>query len=391
MSSVSGSVSSSSMGSGSEHTREGVSSRSGSGASGQLAGEGRIRIEVTTETREDPPEEIVESSLSARAGYRWVAEMLFRWSRLLKSWLNCIPIFERGVQRDIVALERVNAIDCPSPQPFLYFYDTRTKSPTTWLSLISRPGISKLEAFTQSFKHFKDGFFKVDMKREKLALADREVVETLMKFNDKMPTKGLVRVYYSIHPIVDIEGHMAQLGKKNLNLFQALRKEKTAKVKSAGNTEVPNLQNPLVEVHLHGDSKRKAEVPAKQGGGKDVRSVRVDLLGPGSSSGVNKHEAGLIELPETIVRFDIDINLSESLVNSIDNMELNAMVKEMLEFSNTALILGRGVGSLYQRELKEGSRSKVKELKEEREGRAVGGEEEVGVLEGEMFGLREKA
>ena len=67
---------------------------------------------MTTETREDPPEEIVESSLSARAGYRWVAEMLFRWSRLLKSWLNCIPIFERGVQRDIVALERVNAIDC---------------------------------------------------------------------------------------------------------------------------------------------------------------------------------------------------------------------------------------------------------------------------------------
>jgi len=72
-----------------------------------------------------------------------------------------------------------------------------------------------LEAFTQSFKHFKDEFFKVvvkeprrsyfyntdgstkfpfnwtdnpwhykDMKREKLLLADREVVETLMEFND---------------------------------------------------------------------------------------------------------------------------------------------------------------------------------------------------------------
>jgi len=44
------------------------------------------------------------------------------------------------------------------------------------------------------------------MKREKLSLANREVVETLMQFNDKMPTKRLVRVYYSIHPIVDIEG-----------------------------------------------------------------------------------------------------------------------------------------------------------------------------------------
>ena len=37
-------------------------------------------------------------------------------------------------------------------------------------------------------------------------MADRKVLETLMKFNDKMPTKGLVRVYNSIHPIVDIEG-----------------------------------------------------------------------------------------------------------------------------------------------------------------------------------------
>jgi len=27
-----------------------------------------------------------------------------------------------------------------------------------------------------------------------------------MKFNNKMPTKGLVRVYNSIHPIVDIKG-----------------------------------------------------------------------------------------------------------------------------------------------------------------------------------------
>jgi len=35
------------------------------------------------------------------------------------------------------------------------------------------------------------------MEREKLSLMDREVVETLMKFNDKMPTKGLVRVIIS--------------------------------------------------------------------------------------------------------------------------------------------------------------------------------------------------
>ena len=111
------------------------------------------------------------------------------------------------------------------------------KSPITWLSLISRPGISKLDAFSQSFKHFKDGFFKVvvkeigrslfynedestkfpfswtdnpwrykDMKREELSVVDREVVEVLMRFSNKMPTMGLVRVCLSMHPLVDFEG-----------------------------------------------------------------------------------------------------------------------------------------------------------------------------------------
>ena len=102
---------------------------------------------------------------------------------------------------------------------------------------MSRPSISRLDAFTQSFKHFKDGFFKVvvkeggrshflnaygsskfpfsltgnpwrykDMSTDELSAADREVLEVLMKFTDKLPTKGLVRVYNSIHPIIDIEG-----------------------------------------------------------------------------------------------------------------------------------------------------------------------------------------
>ena len=36
-------------------------------------------------------------------------------------------------------------------------------------------------------------------------------------------------------------GHMVQMGKKNLTLFQTLRKEKAAKAKAARSTEVPNL------------------------------------------------------------------------------------------------------------------------------------------------------
>ncbi|QCD93189.1 hypothetical protein DEO72_LG5g1261 [Vigna unguiculata] len=79
------------------------------------------------------------------------------------------------------------------------------------------------------------------MGTDELSAADKEVVEVLMRFTDKLPTKGLVRVYNLVHPIMDIEGHMAQFGKKNLALFKALRKEMAAKAKAAGNTDVPNL------------------------------------------------------------------------------------------------------------------------------------------------------
>jgi len=125
----------------------------------------------------------------------------------------------------------------PTPYAFLYFYDTRPRWLATWLSLISRPSVSRLDAFSQSFKHFKDRYFKViakergkayflntdespkfplswtnnpsrykDMGMDELSVGDKEVVETLLKFVDKLPTKGLVRVYNSVHPIIDIEG-----------------------------------------------------------------------------------------------------------------------------------------------------------------------------------------
>ncbi|QCE10330.1 hypothetical protein DEO72_LG10g1560 [Vigna unguiculata] len=306
------------------------------GSGGPTVGIGRILMETITKVREDPLEKIAESSWPTKTG--------------------------RDVSRDIVSLERVSVVErvCHSQEgaadkffymymchfsqlhAFLYFYDTRPRQPTTWLSLVSRPSISRLDAFTQAFKYFKDGFFKVvvkqvgrsyfynddgstkfpfswtnnpwrykDMKIEKLSVVDKEVVETLMKFNDRMPTKGLVRFYNSVHPIVDIEGHLAQLGKKNLTFFQTLRKEKATKAKASGSTKL---------------------------------------------------EAGLIELPETIVRRDMDINLSETLVNSINNMDPNPMVKAMVEFNSKALIMGRRVRSMLERELKEDSRSKVEEL-----------------------------
>jgi len=42
------------------------------------------------------------------------------------------------------------------------------------------------------------------MGTDELSAADKEVVVVLMKFSDKLPTKGLLRVYNSVHPIIDI-------------------------------------------------------------------------------------------------------------------------------------------------------------------------------------------
>ena len=45
-----------------------------------------------------------------------------------------------------------------------------------------------------------------DMGFDELLAMDKEVVEVLMKFSNKLPTKGLVRIYNSVHPIIDIKG-----------------------------------------------------------------------------------------------------------------------------------------------------------------------------------------
>ena len=78
---------------------------------------GGIPMEMVREVREDPSEELAESNWPAKGGYGWVAadvrnqSSLFRWSRLLNSWLNCTPVIVKGVSGGIVSLERVSAID----------------------------------------------------------------------------------------------------------------------------------------------------------------------------------------------------------------------------------------------------------------------------------------
>ena len=147
---------------------------------------------------------------------------------------------------------------------------------------------------------------------------------------------------------------MAQSGKKNLALFQALGKEMAAKAKEAGKAGVPN------------------ELPPRPGKGKDVKKIRAAILGSadgaGPASGEKLPEAGLIELPEISVRKDISINLPDTVVKSIDNMEVDHIVRTMVEFGSKALVLGRRVGSLYRREVKEVGelQGKVDKLAEEK-------------------------
>jgi len=161
---------------------------------------------------------------------------------------------------------------------------------------------------------------------------------------------------------------MAQSGKKNLAFFQTLRKEMAAKAKAAGKTDVPNLQEFVVEVHVHGGTQRKAELPPRPGKGKDVKKIRTALLetgsvsGAGSASGEKGPESRLIELPEISVRKDISITLPDTILNSIDVMDADHLVRTMVEFGSKALVLSRRVGSLYRREVKEGGREKVEEL-----------------------------
>jgi len=37
---------------------------------------------------------------------------------------------------------------------------------------------------------------------------DRRIIEILEKFSNRLPIKGLVRVYLSVHPLVDLEGFL---------------------------------------------------------------------------------------------------------------------------------------------------------------------------------------
>ncbi|QCD96231.1 hypothetical protein DEO72_LG6g933 [Vigna unguiculata] len=100
--------------------------------------------------------------------------------------------------------------------------------------------------------------------------------------------------------------------------------------------------------------KRKVELPARPSRGKDVKKVRAALLGSGSSSGTKGLEAGLTELLETTVWKDIEINMPEMLINSIDSMEPNHLLAKLQGKVDKVCggegSVGEGKGTLERRE-----------------------------------------
>ena len=67
-----------------------------------------------------------------------------------------------------------------------------------------------------------------------------------------------------------------------------------------------------------------------------MKRVRAALLGTGSASGAGSvsgekgQESGLIELPEISMRKDIAINLPDTIINSIDGMDVDHIVRTMV-------------------------------------------------------------
>jgi len=270
-----------------------------------------LRVEVEREVREDLPSEHAESLWPKRDGYGWVAEGVrncyskYRWSRLLKSWLNSIYLFERGFDPDTMRVERVSAVECvchgregatadffyvyscmfvklhvrlpfdnftmgvlrllnvaptqlhpnswgslqafrllcrtlllePTAERFLYFYVTRPRDPCSWVSVVGRPRSCVLDGFEQSFKNFKDGFFRVSMEagneswyldevgaarfplywtssptkwelmsKDTLDAASRQVVEVLERLPPRALGKWIVFCYLTDDPGRDVCG-----------------------------------------------------------------------------------------------------------------------------------------------------------------------------------------
>lgn len=131
----------------------------------------------------------------------------------------------------------------PTPESFLYFYITCSKGLIKWLSLIGRSNSCPFDEYSQSFKKFKNQFFKgvitligksyfynddgrpkfpfywmIDLYRRKdkmskssMSTESRQVVEVLEQLSRKISIRSIVHCYLSPRLSKDIRGEFTFL------------------------------------------------------------------------------------------------------------------------------------------------------------------------------------
>jgi len=123
----------------------------------------------------------------------------------------------------------------PTPESFLYYYNTHPSTPVGWLSLSSRPGNVGFAVFTTSYKNFKDYYFKVFVEPdgrdlfynadgttkfpfhwtekptsldnrfwESLSPFDKEILMIVNQLPCRLPTRELVALYGSSKQWADL-------------------------------------------------------------------------------------------------------------------------------------------------------------------------------------------
>ena len=137
----------------------------------------------------------------------------------------------------------------PTPESFLYYYNTYPSTPVGWLSLSSRAGNVRFAAFTTSYKNFKEYFFKVFVEPdgrnlfynadgttkflfhwtkkptsldhrfwESLSPFDKGILMIVNQLPCRLPTRELVALYGSSKQLADLNGeHLFPLGLLNNN------------------------------------------------------------------------------------------------------------------------------------------------------------------------------
>jgi len=125
----------------------------------------------------------------------------------------------------------------PTPQSFLYYYNTYPGTPVSWFSLISRSGNVRFAPYTTSYKFFKDNYFKIFVEPDgrdlfynadgttkfpfhwtekpfqldnqllhSLTPFDKEIILVIDRLPCRLPTRELIVLYGSSKKWADLTG-----------------------------------------------------------------------------------------------------------------------------------------------------------------------------------------